>query len=297
MISVVGHTAIDHIFRVPQFPDRHDSTYVLDHQVYFGGGAANIAVGIAVLGEPCTLISAVGGDFAGSPYDRWMDQLGVKKDFFVVEEARTATAYLFNDQQGDQITFFEWGASEVFHRMEAPGLEMVHMATADPEFNVRVAKKSGFSSFDPGQDLLRYTSEQLLAILGKIDILFANHHEVATMCRIAGLSREELIEKVPSAVFTLSGEGSILHREGESWHIPAVPVQLVDPTGAGDAYRAGFLTATRRGYDPLTSCRVGTVCASFAVEKVGCQSNLPDWGRMSERYGAYFGTLPPGGGP
>lgn len=296
MISVVGHTAIDHIFRVPQFPDRHASTYILDHQVYFGGGAANIAVGIAVLGEPCTLISAVGGDFAGSPYDRWMDELPIKKDLFVVEEERTATAYLFNDEQGDQITFFEWGASEIFHTREAPELDMVHMATADPDFNVRVAEKSRFASFDPGQDLLRYTPEQLLSILGKIDILFANHHEVATMCQIAGLTREELIKKVPVAVFTLSGEGSILHQGGDSWHIPAVPVRLVDPTGAGDAYRAGFLTATRRGYDPLTCCRVGTVCASFVVEKVGCQTNLPDWMWMSERYGAYFGALPPAGG-
>jgi sugar/nucleoside kinase (ribokinase family) len=70
-----------------------------------------------------------------------------------------------------------------------------------------------------------------------------------------------------------------------------VPVTLADPTGAGDAYRAGFLTAYEQKYPPLTCARIGTVTASFAVEKVGCQTNLPDWVGMEERYRQYFGAL------
>jgi ribokinase len=65
---------------------------------------------------------------------------------------------------------------------------------------------------------------------------------------------------------------------------------MADPTGAGDAYRAGFLTAFSRGYDPLIACRVGTVTASYVVEKTGCQTNLPSWDRMEERYRLAFGT-------
>jgi sugar/nucleoside kinase (ribokinase family) len=291
MISVVGHTAVDEIFKVAHLPNRHDSTYVLDHQVYFGGGAANIAAGIARLGEACRLISAVGSDFARSEYDLWMDSLGIEKQFFVVEGERTATAYLFNDEDGDQMTFFEWGASAAFGDYEAPSLDFVHMATADPEFNVRVAEKSTFASFDPGQDLLRYSREQLESILGNIDILFANHHEVEGMCRIMGIPRDELVGRVPLAVFTMSAKGSMLIKADDQQFIPSVPVTLADPTGAGDAYRAGFLSAYVRGYDPVTCCRIGTVTASFVVEAVGCQTNLPDWGIMAARFREHFGEL------
>lgn len=289
MISVVGHTAIDHLFRVPDLPGRHNSTYIMDHKVYFGGGAANIAAGIATLGEKCQLISSVGGDFPGSDYDRWLRDLGVEQDFAVVKGARTATAYVFTDDAGDQETFFEWGASTAFARAEAPALDFVHMATADPDFNVRVAEKSTFASFDPGQDLLCYTPDQLEIILANIDILFSNNHEMDRMCDMLGLERAALIASVPMVVTTRGAEGSMLYMEGEEYPVPAVRVEAVDPTGAGDGYRAGFLTAFRKGYAPLDCCRAGAVVSSFVVEQVGTQTNLPDWDRMLGRYRKVFG--------
>ncbi|MBT0733730.1 carbohydrate kinase family protein [Methanoculleus bourgensis] len=289
MISVVGHTAIDHLFRVPDLPGRHNSTYITDHKVYFGGGAANIAAGIATLGEKCQLISSVGGDFPGSDYDRWLRDLGVEQDFAVVKGARTATAYVFTDDAGDQETFFEWGASAAFARAKAPALDFVHMATADPDFNVRVAEKSTFASFDPGQDLLCYTPDQLEIILANIDILFSNNHEMDRMCDMLGLERAALIASVPMVVTTRGAEGSMLYMEGEEYPVPAVRVDAVDPTGAGDGYRAGFLTAFRKGYAPLDCCRAGAVVSSFVVEQVGTQTNLPDWDRMLGRYRKVFG--------
>lgn len=114
MIEVVGHTAIDHISKVSHLPSPNASSSILDRKIYFGGGAANIAAGIAVLGEKVSLVSAVGGDFAGSDYDKWMDKLGIIKRFYTVPDAHTATAFLFTDGSGDQMTFFEWGASQVF---------------------------------------------------------------------------------------------------------------------------------------------------------------------------------------
>ena len=289
MISVVGHIAIDHLFRVPDLPGRHNSTYITDHKVYFGGGAANIAAGIATLGEKCQLISSVGGDFPGSDYDRWLRDLGVEQDFAVVKGARTATAYVFTDDAGDQETFFEWGASAAFARAKAPALDFVHMATADPDFNVRVAEKSTFASFDPGQDLLCYTPDQLEIILANIDILFSNNHEMDRMCDMLGLERAALIASVPMVVTTRGAEGSMLYMEGEEYPVPAVRVDAVDPTGAGDGYRAGFLTAFRKGYAPLDCCRAGAVVSSFVVEQVGTQTNLPDWDRMLGRYRKVFG--------
>jgi len=291
MIHVVGHTAIDHISRVTGFPPVNGSTIITDRKVYFGGGAANIAAGIARLDVPCTLVSAVGGDFSGSEYDIWMKELGICQDFFVVEDAHTSTAFMFTDDNGDQITFFEWGASVVFAESEAKKLDFVHMATADPDFNVQVAKKAKFSSFDPGQDLHRYTADHLTSILPCLSLLFANQHEVEGMCRKMELDREELVAMVPMAVFTMSEKGSMLYRDGEETHIPPIPVMMKDPTGAGDAYRAGFLSAYKLGYTPLECCRIGTVSASFTVESIGCQTNLPCWDDIKARYSKYFGEF------
>ncbi len=291
MIHVVGHTAIDHISHVHHLPERNCSTHITDRQIFFGGGAANIAAGIATLGEEVTLISCIGGDFIGSDYDRWMRKLGVHQQFFHVPGTHTPTAFMFTDDAGDQMTFFEWGASKAFAEADAPTLPLVHMATADPEFNCRVAERSEFASFDPGQDVFWYTKEQLETILPNTNILFANQHEVQHMCRTLGVTKEVLIQQVDMAIFTMSGDGSMLYTGGTEHFIPVVPVTLADPTGAGDAYRAGFLTAYVRGYSPLTSCRIGTVTASYVVEHPGCQTHLPTWDQMCSRYRTHFGTL------
>jgi sugar/nucleoside kinase (ribokinase family) len=290
MIYVVGHTAIDHISQVHSLPPRNGSATITDRKIFFGGGAANIAAGIARLGEAVTLVSAVGDDFAGSEYERWLDNLKVERQFFTVPGTHTATAFMFTDESGDQITFFEWGASEVFRVSEPAAFPFVHMATADPVFNVKVAERAGFSSFDPGQDLHRYNANQLDAIFSRISLLFANQHEVEGMCRILGIDRNALIEKVPMAVFTQGAQGSTLYYEGGEEHIPAIPVQMTDPTGAGDAYRAGFLTTYVQGLPPSVCCRVGSVCASFIVEVPGCQTNLPDWEQIGQRYRNSFGN-------
>ncbi|HUU75480.1 MAG TPA: carbohydrate kinase family protein [Methanoregulaceae archaeon] len=291
MIHVVGHTAIDHISRVPKFPPVNGSATIVDRKVYFGGGAANIAAGIARLEVPCTLVSAVGGDFAGSEYDIWMEDLGICRQFFVVNNAHTSTAFVFTDDAGDQITFFEWGASHAFANSVAPELDFVHMATADPDFNVRVAKKAKFSSFDPGQDLHRYTKDHLYSIIPHLSLLFANQHEVEGMCTTMEIEKEDLLGMVPMAVFTMSAKGSMLYDDGEKTYIPAIPVEMKDPTGAGDAYRAGFLAAYHSGNALLECCRIGTIAASYAVESVGCQTNLSGWSDIAVRYQKYFGEF------
>lgn len=293
MIHVVGHTAVDHISKVPHLPAKNCSTHITDRQIYFGGGAANIAAGIAMLNGKTSLISCVGGDFAGSDYDLWQKNLGIGQQFFTVPDSHTPTAFMFTDEAGDQMTFFEWGASRAFATAEAPGLPFVHLATADPVFNCKVAEKSKFVSFDPGQDVFYYSQEQLESIIACTDILFANQHEVQQMCSTMKISREKLISLVEMAVFTMSGDGSTLYIDGKEYFVPVVPVTLADPTGAGDSYRAGFLTAFQRGYPTLTCCRIGTVTASFVVEHAGCQTYLPTWEQMLERYQKHFSVLEP----
>ncbi len=248
MIHIVGHTAVDHISRVHHLPEENHSTHITDRQVFFGGGAANIAAGIAVLGEAVTLHSCVGDDFAGSEYENWMDKLGIHRQFFVVPKTHTPTAFMFTDDAGSQMTFFEWGASKAFATAEAPALPLVHMATADPEFNCRVAEKSEFVSFDPGQDVFWYTKEQLESIISNTDILFANQHEVQQMCTTLGVTREALTKEVTMAIFTMSGDGSTLYMGGAEHFIPAVPVRSLTPpapaihTGPGSSPRTSGAT-------------------------------------------------------
>jgi nucleoside kinase len=292
VISVVGHTAVDHICSVSHLPGPNTSASILNRTIAFGGGAANIAVGIALLGGRVSLISAVGGDFTGSEYDSRMKELNIEQRFFIAPDKHTATAFMFTSPAGDQMTFFEWGASCLFETENAPSLSFVHMATADPGFNVKVAEQSGFASFDPGQDIHRYTSDHLEVILGSIDLLIANHHEYAGMCRTLGITRDELISRVPMAIETRSGEGSFLYEEGKETLIPAVTVKCADPTGAGDAFRAGFLTSYAAGYSAADSCKIGTVTASFVVEIYGCQTGLPTWNSMNQRYIKNFGPFP-----
>jgi ribokinase len=291
MIHVVGHTAIDHISTVHHLPDKNTSTHITDRKTFFGGGAANIAAGVATLGERCTLVSCVGDDFSGTDYDQWMKRLGISQQFFYVPGTHTPTAFMFTDEAGDQMTFFEWGASKAFATEKAPLLPFVHMATADPDFNCRVAEKSEFVSFDPGQDVFWYSKEQLDSIISNTDILFANQHEVQGMCRTLGITKEALIRSVKTAIFTMSGDGSMLYRDGNEHFVPAVPVHCTDPTGAGDSYRAGFLTAYVRGYALPECSRIGTVTASFVVEHPGCQTHLPDWDSMLARFRNHFGAL------
>jgi len=291
-ISVVGHTAFDHICRTPYLPPPNGSTPVIKRDILFGGGAANIAVGIAMLGQPVTLVSAVGKDFLGSAYEAKMKKLGIHMQNYVMPSEHTATAFMFTDENEDQMTFFEWGASRAFAENKPSPLPFVHMATADPLYNVHVARLASFSSFDPGQDVRLYTAEHLTSLLDSIHVLIANRHEYDVMCQTLSCTRNDISEKVPLAIETCSGDGSIIRVCGEKIHIPALSVEIVDPSGAGDAYRAGFLSACILGYDVVTCAQVGTVTASFVVACVGCQTGVCDWQTMQERYEDVFGTLP-----
>ena len=290
LISVTGHLCNDYILTVEEYPPVGESRRVIARENYFGGGAANIAVGIARLGGQSELISAVGRDFPGSPYERHLKEMGVKTSLFESPE-NCSTAFMVNTTAGDQITYFEWGAGEAFARSESPKREFIHMATGDAAYNIGVAKNAGFASLDPGQDVKYYTKEQLEELFANIDLLICNNFELDIMADTTGMTHSDIIAAVPSAIITEGKAGSTLYR-GDAEKIPSVTVEAVDPTGAGDAYRAGLFTAWKKGMDLSDACRVGAVVSSFAVEKIGTQTNLPTWEEMKMRFEAAFGEFP-----
>jgi len=228
------------------------------------------------VGGDCELISPVGADFANSDYEAHLMKLGVKLGRLVrLKDEETAKAYIFTDEKHNQVTYFFWGASRHFPELKAPKAEMVHLVTASPKFNVRMAQSADFVSFDPGQDLAMYSKKDLLSILGKTNILFANKHEIQRICRMTGKSFSELKEEVETVVITYDVDGSKIYA-GDVIEIPSIKVRSI-----------GLV----KNYDLETCGKIGTTVASFIVERKGCQTNLPSWKQMKERYERIFGEL------
>ncbi len=291
LISVTGHLCNDFILTVDEYPPVGESRRVVDRQTYFGGGAANIAAGIAILGGEAELITSVGRDFTGSAYERHLKTLGIKTHLYRSETQNCSTVFMVNNRNGDQITYFEWGAAEAFSDADPPKREFIHMATGDATYNIRVAKNAQFASFDPGQDVKYYSKEQLETLFENISLLICNNFELSIMQDTTGYSADDIIRAVPVAIITEGKKGSTIYEDASVTRIPAVTVDAADPTGAGDAYRAGLFTALKRRFDMETCCKVGAVVSSFAVERVGTQTNLPTWEQMTVRFVHAFGTL------
>ncbi len=292
IISVVGHTALDYIVDVENIAGKNESSPVIDYEEYPGGGAANIAVAIAKLGGKSQLISPVGTDFSSSGYEKLLKEAYVDLSrLYTIEDRKISKAFIFTDREDNQTTYFYWGASSKFKELEPEPVDFVHLATADCVYNAKIAQIAGFVSFDPGQDLVTYSKENLETILAHTDILFANKHEIKRVSEMTGKSFSELRDMIDVIVVTYDAEGSIIYRGGDQWSIPVVSVKALDPTGAGDAYRAGFLLAYTREYSLPTCGKIGSTVASFAVESRGCQTSLPTWEEMKYRYEASFGNL------
>ena len=292
IISVVGHTALDYIVDVEQIAGKNESSPVIDYEEYPGGGAANIAVAIAKLGGKSQLISPVGVDFSSSGYEKLLKEACVDLSrLYSIEDLKLSKAFIFTDREDNQTSYFYWGASSKFKELEPEPADFVHLATADCVYNAKIAQIAGFVSFDPGQDLVTYSKETLETILAHTDILFANRHEIRRVSEMTGKSFSELRAMIDVIVVTYDAEGSRIYTGNGEWAIPVVSVKAADPTGAGDAYRAGFLLAYTRGYSLPTCGKIGSTVASFAVQTRGCQTSLPTWEEMISRYEASFGKL------
>ncbi len=295
VISIVGHTALDYIVNVEKIAGKNESSPIIDYEEYPGGGAANIAVAIERLGGKSQLISPVGVDFASSGYEKLFIESHVDLScLYRLEDQKISKAFIFTDKDNNQTTYFYWGASSKFKELEPKPVDFVHLATADPVYNAKIAQIADFVSFDPGQDLVTYSKEKLDIILAYTNILFANRHEIKRVLEITGKSFSELKTRIDIIVVTCDTKGSRIYMCEEEFSIPVISVEAVDPTGAGDAYRAGFLLAFTRGYSLSICGKVGSTVASFVVQTRGCQTGLPTWDEMKSRYEANFGKLEKG---
>ncbi|MEU3470384.1 carbohydrate kinase family protein [Streptomyces sp. NPDC006687] len=292
-IAVTGSIATDHLMTFPgRFAeqlladrlDRVSLSFLADHlEVRRGGVAANIAFGLGVLGLRPLLVGAVGGDF--EPYRVWLKDHGVDTDSVRVSDTlHTARFVCTTDQEQNQIATFYAGAMaeareidlrEVVARTGRPDLVLV--SPDDPQAmlrHTRACRALGvpFAS-DPSQQLARLTGEEALELLDGATRLFTNEYESALLCERTGLTEEQILRRVGSWVTTRGEDGvRIRTADGAPLDVPAVPVaDVVDPTGVGDAFRAGFLAATAWGLPEEYAAQLGCAVAATVLDHTGTQ--------------------------
>ncbi|ABR56778.1 carbohydrate kinase family protein [Methanococcus aeolicus] len=289
-IITVGHIALDYIFNVAELPKPNTSVQIPTAKKYYGGAACNVAVGAVKLGISSGIISCVGQDIVSSGYSNYLKNLGVDiSGVYHSENEETPKAWIFTDPQNNQITFFLWGAAKHYPELSVPSFDcdIVHLATGDAKFNVRCAKSAKSNgtmvSFDPGQDLPQYNKEDMEDMVNNVDFMFMNNHEYERVLDLLNVDLDYLTNKINILVITYGKDGSIIYHGGKKIEIPVIPANSIDPTGAGDSYRAGFLTAYLKGMDLYDCGKIASCMASFVVEKKGCQTNFPTWDEIMHR--------------
>lgn len=286
-LAVLGHTNIDVQLRMQSLPGPGQSSPVTDRRTVYGGTAANIARHAAGLGVPVRLWSRVGPDF---PPD-WkvaLEDEGVDLRFLDVDpQSRTATCYILTDDTDEQSYCMDQGAMAGM-RAHPPtpaileGLEgWLHVATGDPHAYVdlvEAARARGVPvGFDPGQELrFMYDPSTFERLLDACDVLFLNEPEAKVACGYLRYGdAAQLLDHTDTVVLTHGARGATLLRSGRRpVRQPAFDVRVVDPTGAGDAMRAGWYAALRSGRDMEEALRWGQAAAAVAVQHAGPQSRV-----------------------
>lgn len=293
MLTVVGTVAYDTLARVQALPEPEATAGVLSVQADLPGGTGgNFAAAVGRLGMPARLLSAVGPDFEGSAYERSLVRAGVDVSGLERTGTPTSRCYIFFDGEGRQVSYFYPGASADFAgKGGAKG--RVHFCAGEIARYPDLMRQADWVSFDPGQELFHRDPGQIVACMELVDLLFINRYERDLLEKKAGWDLKRIFDAGPSAVVeTRGGEGTLVHTPGGRFAAPAVPARMVDPTGAGDAHRAGFLFALSKGAEMGAAARFASVMASFVIEQVGAQQGLPTLEAALERHAKAFDERP-----
>ncbi|WP_406864158.1 carbohydrate kinase family protein [Streptomyces sp. HUAS MG47] len=292
-IAVAGSIATDHLMAYPgRFAeqmiadslDRVSLSFLADTlEVRRGGVAANIALGLGRLGLSPLLVGAAGVDFA--EYERRLQADGVDTSAVHVSETlHTARFVCTTDSEQNQIaTFYAGAMAEARHisltavSEQCGGLGLVLVGADDPAAMVRhteAARRLGLPfAADPSQQLARLGRDEVRTVVDGAAYLFTNAYEAALLKEHAGWTEAQVLERVGTWITTHGADGVDIARRGEPrLHVPAVHTDdVVEPTGAGDAFRAGFLAGTSWGWTQERAAQLGCGVATLVLESVGTQ--------------------------
>ncbi|MCX5853672.1 MAG: carbohydrate kinase family protein [Deltaproteobacteria bacterium] len=305
-IIVSGSLAYDRIMDFPGYFSDHilpDKIHVLNvcFQVNgmkekYGGTAGNIAYALTLMGEKPLISATIGHDY--HRYIEWLLKIGISTaEIKIMEDEFTACAYITTDRADNQITGFNPGAMKYSSGLDFEKIDpdetilIISPGNLDDMVNYpHLCKSRGIGYiFDPGQSLPVLNAKNLVEAIEGCRILISNDYELDMIVNKTGLSRESLIGKATTIIVTLGELGSqILTLSGEI-NIPAVkPKKVDDPTGAGDSYRGGLISGLVRGMNIEQSAKMGSVCASFAVECYGTQEYTFSPEEFNERFNGTF---------
>ncbi|AYH45308.1 carbohydrate kinase family protein [Azoarcus sp. DN11] len=272
------------------------SFLVPDMRREFGGCAGNIAYNLKLLGADPLIMATVGDD--AEPYRRRLEKLGLRQDHVRhVPESFTAQAFITTDLDDNQITAFHPGAMNQSHLNRVQDAAGVKLGIVSPDGRdgmlnhaTQFAAAGVPFVFDPGQGMPLFSGEELLHCLNLATYCTVNDYEARMLCERTGRSLEQLAGSVEALIVTLGPEGSRIYAGGECVEIPCVAADaVVDPTGCGDAYRAGLLHGIAEGYDWLTTGRLASLLGSIKIASRGGQNHAPDRAEIGARYAKAFG--------
>jgi adenosine kinase len=262
----------------------------------FGGCAGNIAYSLKLLGEDPLIMATVGHDF--DPYERRLDKLGLsRKHVRQLGEHFTAQAFITTDIDDNQITAFHPGAMSYSHENrigEASGVRLAIVSPDGRQGMVEHARDLTHAKIpyvlDPGQGLPMFSGDDILEMLAGARCLTVNDYEARLVEQKTGKAIADLAQHVEAVVVTRAGEGADIVSGGQQFHVPAVkPESLVDPTGCGDAFRAGLLYGMVRGWDWRKSGRLASLMGSIKIAHRGGQNHRPGRDEIERRFLEAFG--------
>jgi len=262
----------------------------------YGGVAGNIGFNLALLGVRSALLATVGDDF--DPYEAWLRRHGVVLDHVRrIAGTHTAQCFITTDLDDNQITAFHPGAMQHSGELAVPSGAGVALGLVGPDSRdgmIRHARQFADAAipfiFDVGQGLPMFGGADLEAFLEQASWVIVNDYEAQLLQERTGLGPEAIAARCRAYVVTGGAEGSRIYADGRVAEIPAVRAErVVDPTGCGDAYRAGFILGLTRGYDWPTTGRLASLLGAIKVAHHGTQSHHFTLDELGDRFHAAFG--------
>lgn len=306
---ICGSLAYDNImvfqdhFKNHILPDKihilNVSFLVPDMRKEFGGCAGNIAYNLKLLGGDGRIMATAGQDF--TEYAEWMDKYGIDRSSIqVLDNVLTAQAFITTDLDDNQITAFHPGAMNFSHRQKVTDVTGVRLGIVAPdgrdgmvEHAAQFAEAGIPFIFDPGQGMPMFDGEDLKKFIEQAAYITVNDYEWQLMTDRTGWDYDEVKSRVEALIVTRGGEGSSIYTgEGEVRVPAAKPAEVKDPTGCGDAYRAGLLYGLQNNLDWETTGRIASLMGAIKIEKAGTQNHSFTMDEFKKRYKENFGTEP-----